>query len=268
MTDKTIFESIKHTTEYDAEFWHARELMPILGYDTWQRFENAIDRAKESCKNAGKAVEQEFLAAPLKTLDSGGRPSKDYILSRYACYLIAQNGDPRKIEIAQAQTYFAVKTYQRETDEKLIEDKRRIMLRKEMSEHNTQLAAAAKEAGVVEPIDYAIFQNFGYKGLYSGLDQKGIHRKKGLKKTQKILDHMSSEELAANLFRTTQAEAKLKREGTQGKRNANKAHYEVGQTIRKTIKELGGTMPEDLPSTDGIGRAKTRIKKEEKKKLK
>lgn len=268
MTDKTIFDSIKRTTEYDAEYWYARELMPILGYDTWRRFEDAIDRAKESCKNAGYTDEEEFLPAPAKTLDMGGRPAKDYILSRYACYLIAQNGDPRKLEIAQAQTYFAVKTHERERDEQLIEDKRRVMLRDEMKRHNIQLAEAAKNAGVVEPIDYAIFQNFGYKGLYDGLDMQEIHKKKELKKSQKILDHMGSEELAANLFRATQAEAKLKREKIYGKKKANQTHFEVGQTVRGTIKELGGTMPEDLPSEDGIGRAKTRLKKEDNKKLK
>ena len=268
MTNKTIFESIKHTTSYDAEYWHARELMPLLGYDTWRRFEDSIERAKISCENAGMLVSEEFLPAPAKTLDIGGRPAKDYILSRYACYLIAQNGDPRKLEIAQAQAYFAIKTREREADEQLIEDKRRVMLREEMKGHNTQLAAAAKKAGVIEPIDYAIFQNFGYKGLYDGLDMKGIHKKRDLKKSQKILDHMGSEELAANLFRATQAEAKLKREGVTGKANANKAHFEVGQTVRKTIGKLGGTMPEELKPVEGIGQAKTRLKKRSVKKLK
>lgn len=258
--NKNTFESIKHITEYGAEFWYARELMPLLGYDTWRRFEDSIERAKDACKNAGMQVPEEFLPAPAITLDTGGRPAKDYILSRHACYLIAQNGDPRKTEIAQAQTYFAIKTHERETDEQLIEDKRRIMLRDEMKEHNTKLAAAAKEAGVVAPIDYAIFQNFGYKGLYDGLDSKGVHQKKGLKKSQKIFDHMGSEELAANLFRATQAEAKLKRENIQGKDNANKAHHDVGKTVRGTIKQLGGTMPEDLPPADGIKTAEKRIK--------
>ena len=267
MTEKTIFDSIKSVTEYGAEYWKARELMSILGYDTWRRFEDVIEKAKESCKNTGGLVEEEFLPAPAKTLDKGGRPSKDYILSRYACYLIAQNGSPQKIEIAQAQAYFAVKTREREVDEQLIEDRRRVMLRQEMKEHNTQLAAA-KDAGVVEPIDYAIFQNFGYKGLYDGLDQKGIHKKKKLKKSQKILDHMGSEELAANLFRATQAEAKLKREGIQGKSNANKAHYEVGQTVRGTIKELGGTMPEELPSAEDIKKVERKIVSEEEKNIK
>lgn len=263
----TLFESIKHLTPYGGEYWAARELMPLLGYDTWQRFESTIEKAKVACKNAGIDPEEEFLAAPLKTPPEGGRPSKDYVLSRYACYLIAQNGDPRKMEIALAQSYFAIQTRKQEINEQLLEDKRRIMLREEMKSHNLQLAAAAKDAGVVEPLDYAIFQNWGYKGLYAGLDMKAIHRKKGLKKSQQILDHMNSEELAANLFRATQAEAKLKREGTKGKMLANKAHFEVGQMVRKTIKELGGTMPEDLPPADGIGQVKKRLKGEDKKEL-
>lgn len=265
-TQRSPFESIKLTTQYDAEYWLARELMPLLGYDTWQNFEKAIEKAKESCKNAGNDIEKEFLVVSLKTSDQGGRPGRDYILSRYACYLIAQNGDPRKLEIAQAQTYFAVQTRRQEAQELLLEDKRRVMLRDEMKEHNIQLAAAAKDAGVLEPLDYAIFQNYGYQGLYNGMGQKEIHKKKGLKKSQKILDHMGSEELAANLFRATQAEAKLKRENIQKKSRANAAHFEVGKKVRKTIEELGGTMPEDLPSADGITQAARRIKTEDEKK--
>ncbi len=257
----TPFDSIKHTTEYGADFWMARELMSLLGYDTWRRFEESIERAQESCRNAGYKAEEEFLPAPAKIPEAAGRPGKDYILSRYACYLIAQNGDPRKLEIAQAQTYFAIKTREREVDEQLLEDKRRLMLREEMKEHNAKLAVAANESGVVDPIDYAIFQNFGYMGLYDGLDQRDIHTKKGLKKSQKILDHMGSEELAANLFRATQTEAKLHRDGIYGKRQANETHFDVGKKVRKTIHELGGTMPENLPPADGIGTVKTRIKK-------
>ncbi len=259
------FDNIKHTTEYDAEFWYARELMILLGYDSWRRFEDAIERAKEACQTAGGQIAEEFLTAPSKTLDSGGRPAKDYILSRYACYLIAQNGDPRKLEIAQAQTYFAIQTRKQEVHEQLIEDQRRLMLREEMRQHNTQLAEAAKGAWVIDPRDYAIFQNFGYKGLYGGLGMKDIHDKKWLKKSQKILDHMGSEELAANLFRATQAEAKLKREGIKTKRKANEAHYEVGQTVRSTIAELGGTMPENLPTSEAIAKVEKRLKKPVKK---
>lgn len=256
----TIFESIRHTTDYGGEYWVARELMLLLGYDTWQRFENVIEKAKESCENSGNSQLEEFLAAPLKTPLDGGRPGKDYVLSRYACYLIAQNGDPRKLEIALAQSYFAIQARKQELGEKLLEDKRRVMLREEMRNHNLQLAAAAKEAGVIAPIDYAIFQNWGYKGLYAGLGMKEIQAKKGLKKSQQILDHMTSEELAANLFRATQAEAKLKREGTKGKEQANNAHFEVGKKVRKTIENLGGTMPEKLPSVESIEQSKKRLK--------
>lgn len=254
-----IFESIKHITDYGSEYWVARELMPLLGYDTWQRFENVIEKAKEACENSENSQAEEFLAAPLKTPLDGGRPAKDYILSRYACYLIAQNGDPRKLEVALAQSYFAIQTRKQELNEQLLEDKRRIMLREEMRNHNTQLAAAAKKAGVVWPIDYAVFQNWGYKGLYAGLGTKEIHERKKLKKSQQILDHMTSEELAANLFRATQTESKLKREGIKGKSKANQAHFEVGKKVRKTIEDLGGTMPENLSSVDSIVQAKKRL---------
>ena len=255
------FESIKRTTEYGAEYWLARDLMPLLGYDTWRSFEAAINRAIESCNASGEDASQEFLPAPAKTLEVGGRPGKDYILSRYACYLVAQNGDPSKEEIANAQMYFAVQTRKQEVQEVLLEDKRRVMLREEMKKHNTDLASAAREAGVIDPYDYAIFQNFGYKGLYGGLGMKEIHKNKGLKKSQKILDHMSSEELAANLFRATQAEAKLKREKTHGKNAANELHKSVGQMVRRTIIEIGGTMPEHLPVAEGINKTITKLKK-------
>lgn len=262
----SVFEEIKHVTEYGAEYWYARELMPHLGYDTWRSFENVIEKAKISCETSGLQVGEEFLPTPAKTLDIGGRPTSDYILSRQACYLIAQNGHPSKIQISLAQNYFATQTRKLELQEQLIEDQRRVMLRDEMKTHNIRLASAAKDAGVVEPVDYAIFQNFGYSGLYSGLDTKGIHKKKKLTSSQKILDHMGSEELAANLFRATQAEAKLRREGIKGKKEANSAHFEVGKTVRDTIKRLGGTMLEDLPAVDGIGKAQRRLKKTEEKK--
>ena len=254
------FDKIKRITEYGAEYWVARELMTVFGYDTWRRFEDAIDRAIEACNTSGFDSGQEFLPVPAKTLETGGRPGKDYFLSRYACYLIAQNGDPSKSEIATAQTYFAIQTRKQEISEELIEDKKRIMLRNEMKKHNTDLASAAKDAGVVEKLDYAIFQNFGYQGLYGGMGVQDIHKKKGLKKSQKILDHMNSEELAANLFRATQTEAKLKRDKIKGKMKANELHKEVGKMVRKSIKEIGGTMPENLPVADSISKATVRLK--------
>ena len=247
------FESIKHINEYGEEYWLARELQPVLEYAQWRRFSDAIERAKLACKNSGFAVEDHFAdAGKMVDIGSGAeREIDDVMLSRYACYLIVMNGDPRKEVIAIGQTYFAVKTRQQElidNYEQLSEDQKRLAIRNEMIAHNKSLAEAAQMAGVVDPRDYAIFQNKGYQGLYGGLGAKEIHARKGLKKSQKILDHMGSTELAANLFRATQTDEKLRRENIQGKQAAYDTHYQVGKKVRQTIKELGGTMPEDLPT--------------------
>jgi DNA-damage-inducible protein D len=270
MTINNIFEQIKKINEYGQEFWSARDLCKILGYTEYGKFLPAINRAKKACENSGQEVDLHFahVSEPQKSRNQyseiQGQVLNDQKLSRYACYLIAQNGDPRKKEIALAQTYFAIQTRKQEVQEDLLEDQKRVMLREKMKDHNKKLAEVADNAGVK---NYGIFQNYGYMGMYGGLDQKGIHAKKGLKKSQKILYHMGSEELVANLFRATQAEAKLRRENIQGEQNANKAHHDVGKKVRKTIEEIGGTMPEELPATDGVNKAKTRLKKVDQKSL-
>jgi DNA-damage-inducible protein D len=209
------------------------------------------------------------------SLGSGAERQVDSVkLSRYACYLIVQNGDPSKEVIALGQTYFAIQTRLQEIRQMeeynvlTSEDEKRLFLRNELRRHNSQLADAAHNAGVIDAIDYAIFQNFGYKGLYGGLDAKAIHQRKRLKKSQNILDHMGSTELAANLFRATQTEDKLRRENIRGKQNANQTHYEVGKKVRKTIQELGGTMPENLPPAEDVRKVERKLKNDEKKALK
>lgn len=269
-SEKT-FESIKHVNGYGEEYWLARELQPVLEYAQWRRFSDAIERAKLACKNSGFAVEDHF-ADVGKMVDIGSgaeRQIDDVMLSRYACYLIVMNGDPRKEVIAIGQSYFAVKTRQQElidNYEQMSEDQKRLAIRNEMIAHNKSLAEAAQMAGIADQREYAIFQNKGYQGLYGGLGAKEIHARKGLKKSQKILDHMGSTELAANLFRATQTDEKLRRENIQGKQAAYDTHYQVGKKVRQTIQELGGTMPEDLPTPE---KSVKQIEREvERKKLK
>lgn len=249
------FESIRKVDNKGYEYWFARELAPLLEYQKWDNFLQVIIKAKIACTQA-RYVQSDHFAEIGKMVDIGlgaQRKIRDIRLSRYACYLIVQNADPSKAVIANGQTYFAIQTRKQELQDEasftqLSEDERRIVLRHEMTENNKALTAAAKDAGVITSLDYAIFQDHGYKGLYGGIGAKEIHGRKGLKKNQKILDHMGSSELAANLFRATQTEEKLKRDQIKGKINANHTHNEVGKKVRKTIKELGGTMPELLPT--------------------
>jgi DNA-damage-inducible protein D len=268
---QTVFEQIKETDENGNEFWGARKLSKVLEYTDFRNFLAVINKAKEACKNSGQPVENHLVDFnEMVSIGSGAERKMESVkLSRYACYLIVQNADPAKEIVALGQTYFAVQTRLQEIQQMQAyqqlktEEEKRMFLRKEMYEHNRHLAEAAKSAGVIDSIDYAIFQNHGYMGLYGGLDAKGIHKRKGLKKNENTLDHMGSAELAANLFRATQTEEKLKRDNIKGKQKANQTHLEVGKKVRKTIREIGGTMPENLPVAGSI---KKIDKKEGKKK--
>lgn len=259
-TTNTIFEQIKEVDENGNEFWGARKLSKILEYSEFRHFLPVIERAKEACSNSDQPLQDHFEDyLEMVPIGSGAERKMESVkLSRFACYLIVQNADPSKEVVAQGQTYFAIQTRLQEIQQMddynrlSTEEEKRLFLRNELKKHNLQLAEAAKDAGVIQPVDYAIFQNHGYMGLYGGLGAKEIHTRKGLKKSQQILDHMGSTELAANLFRATQTEDKLKRDKIKGKTNANKTHFEVGKKVRQTIKDLGGTMPENLPVEDSI----------------
>ena len=267
---EATFENIRHTNEYGQEFWYARELQQALEYSQWRRFEETIERAKTACLQSENSIEDHFAnVGKMVSIGSGAqREIDDIMLSRYACYLIVMNGDPRKQIIAVGQTYCAVKTRQQElvdNYDQLTEDQKRLAIRDEIKRHNKSLAEAAQMAGVETSLDYATFQNYGYMGLYGGLKAQDIKRRKGLKKSQDILDHMGSTELAANLFRATQTDEKLRRENVQGKDAANRTHYEVGAKVRQTIAELGGTMPEDLPTPE---KSVKQLAREQEKQLK
>lgn len=262
------FDDIKHINEYGEEFWYARELQTALEYSEWRNFLNIVEKAKTACDNSGVNTFDHFVDInKMVEIGSGAeRYIDDIMLSRYACYLIVMNGDSRKEIIALGQTYFAVKARQQELIDnynELSEEQKRLAIRNEMKAHNKSLAEAAEMAGIESPRDYAIFQNKGYQGLYGGLGVSEIHKLKGLKRNEKILDHMGSTELAANLFRATQTDEKIRRENIKGKNEANQAHYDVGKKVRQTIKELGGTMPEDLPTPK---KSIKQIEKEHKKK--
>lgn len=272
---QNIFERIKHTNEHGSEFWSARELAKVLDYSDFRNMLGVIASARTACTQSGHAEQDHFVeTTEMVGIGSGAqRPVEEWLLSRYACYLVIQNADPSKPLVALGQTYFAVQTRRQELadEEALKEGKMRLLLRDEMKKHNKNLAGAAKQAGVVQPLDYAIFMDHGYRGLYGGLTAKDVHRRKGLKKKESILDHMGSTELAANLFRATQTEEKLRREEASTKEHANRIHNEVGKKVRQTIRELGGTMPENLPVAEDIKKVASREKKrlkDEQKQLK
>lgn len=243
------FESIKKVDEHGYEYWEARELMPLLGYRNWQDFHLAIRRAQAVCVSTSQPMEDHFRGAP-KLVQIGSKTKRDlvdYHLSRFACYLIAQNGDPRKPEIAFAQTYFAVQTRRQEIFEMMDDDGKRLFTRQQVISHNRQLFDTAKKAGVD---NFGKFNNAGYLGLY-GLTAEEIKQKKGIGHDD-ILDRAGSTELAANLFRITQTDAKLKMDGTKGEKAASVTHFNVGNKVRKTIKQIGGTMPEELPAEEHV----------------
>ena len=252
---KKLFDDIKHIDEYGNEYWLARELQEILQYTQWRNFQKVISTAQIACKISQQCVADHFAeVSKMITLAKGAqRKVIDYRLTRYACYLIVMNGDPRKEVIALGQTYFAVKTRQQELAEiydRLSEDEKRLFIRGDIKQKNMLLAEAAHKAGIITNQEYATFQDAGYRGLYGGMTARDIAEHKGLTNGEEILDYMGGEELAANLFRITQTEAKMRREGTSTPTEANAAHYQVGKAVRETIAGLGGTMPEELPTPD------------------
>ena len=249
--NKTIFESIKHTDEYGNEYWLARELQQVLEYKKWQKFVNVIENAKLACEQSKFIIDEHFtqVGKTSKMPNGGVKNILEYKLSRYACYLIVQNSDPRKEVVALGQTYFAVQTRRQELTEKeysmLTEDEKRFYQRSLTKKGNYSLNQAAKKAGVK---NFDQFHNAGYKGLYNGETADDIAKRKGLRYREDILDNMGSDELIANLFRISQTEQKLKRDNIQGEGKAKETHYEEGQEVRNTIQRLGGVMPEDLPT--------------------
>jgi len=238
--NNNVFEKIKHINEFGKEYWEARELQKILEYSQWRRFNNVIEKAKIACHKSGYNVLEHFadIGKLSKRANNAKTLIKDYKLSRYACYLITQNGDSRKSVIALAQTYFAIQTRKQEISEKeynlLIEEEKRFYQR-----------SLTKKAGVK---NFDKFHNAGYKGLYNGETANDIAKRKGLRYREDILDNMGSIELATNLFRITQTEQKLKNDNVQGEISANETHYNMGRDIRKFIIKQGGTMPENLPT--------------------
>jgi len=268
MTEKTLpvkgnlsFEDLKSLNEHGAEFWSARELQPLLGYKQWRRFEDAIDRAMMSCEQSGNNPDYHFAGAG-KMIGTGKgavREVTDFHLSRFACYLIAQNGDPRKDEIAAAQKYFAVQARRQEMSDALAADLERLEIRKQTSEEFKALSGAAREAGVQNRM-FGIFHDAGYKGLYGGLGNTAIKQKKAIPQKEKLMDRMDATELAANQFRMTQTRDKLAQTHVKDQQQAIRTHETVGKEVREAISRIGGVMPENIPPAEHISKVEKRIK--------
>jgi DNA-damage-inducible protein D len=255
------FEALKHINQHAQEYWSARELQPMLGYSQWRRFENAIEKAMTSCEESGNKKEYHFAASgkPITGGKGAVQLVEDYDLSRFACYLIAQNGDPRKPEIAAAQQYFAVQTRKQELSEQLAADKERLELRKQTAEEFKALSGAARQAGVENRM-FGVFHDAGYKGLYGGIGNEAIKQRKGIPEKENLMDRMNATELAANQFRMTQTRDKLAREGIKNQSKAIATHEQVGREVRAAITRIGGTPPEQIPPAEHIKQVEKRIK--------
>ena len=255
------FEGLKKVNDFDAEYWSARDLQPLLGYSQWRRFENAIKKAITSCEQSGNDPDHHFAGAgkPIPGGKGAVQVVPDYHLSRFACYLIAQNGDPRKPQIADAQKYFAIQTRRQEMSDQAAADLERLELRKQTSEEFKALSGAAREAGVQNRM-FGIFHDAGYKGLYGGLGADAIKARKGVPDKEQLMDRMDTTELAANQFRMTQTRDKLARQRVHGQQQAIQTHKQVGQEVREAIKRIGGTLPENLPPAEHIKQVQKRVK--------
>lgn len=267
MTDQQLpaaratFEGIRRTNEHSAEYWSARDLQPLLGYSQWRRFADAVSRAMTSCEQSGNDCEHHFAGAGKPIVGGKGAVQmvEDFHLSRFACYLIAQNGDPRKPEIARAQKYFAVQTRRQELSDQHAADVERIELRKQATEEFKALSGAARAAGVQNRM-FGVFHDAGYKGLYDGRGQEAIKATKGIAPRENLMDRMNATELAANQFRMTQTRDKLARENVRHERAAIQTHEQVGREVRRAIEAIGGTLPEHIPADEPIKVVEKRLK--------
>ena len=258
---KKTFEELKRINEHGAEYWSARDLQPLLGYTQWRRFEQAIERAMTSCETSGNNPANHFAGGgKMVGLGSGSqREVDDYQLSRFACYLIAQNGDPRKPEIAHAQTYFAVQARRQEQSDQAAADRERLEHRKQTAEEFKALSGAAQDAGVQSKM-FGVFHDAGYKGLYGGLGRDSIKQRKAIAEKDNLLDRMNATELAANQFRMTQTRDKLARDRVGSQAHAIQTHEQVGKEVRDAIKRIGGTLPENIPPAEHIKAVEKRVK--------